>query len=191
VELDVTTKGSELILSPGNSRTFAMLHSTRVVDAQRSERLSNRIAEIVAAYVENDDLGPLFDAYGGSAPLEDLKEGWVARKRGYEEEFGSLTGFSILGTALKDGRDVTVARHLFENGHYDSAFIWDPDHEENLLGRSSRGLNPELRFVPTGESTFGSWDGGFSDSRPLRFTDAGASLTLGGPSDDIVADRLP
>jgi prepilin-type processing-associated H-X9-DG protein len=190
LEFSVTAEGNELLLSPGNSRTFAMLHSSRVIDLERSERLSKGINEIVAAYVERDDLGPLFDAYGGRAALENLEAGWQTRKRGYEDEFGALIDFSIFGTALRDGRDVTVARHLFENGHYDSAFVWDPDQDEHLLGRSSRGLDPELRFVPTGESRFGSWDGGFSDSRPLSFTNAGQTLTLGGPLGDIVANRV-
>jgi prepilin-type processing-associated H-X9-DG protein len=191
LQFTVTADGSDLLLSPGNSRTFAALHATRAVDADRSQRLSQRISEIVAAYVENDDLGPLFDAYEGRAALEDLQVGWASRKQDHEEEFGSLTGFTILGTALRDGRDVTVARHLFDNGHYDSAFVWDPDQEEHLLGRSSRGLSPELRFVSTGQSMFGSWDGGISDSRPLNFTGVGESLTLGGLLDDIVAERVP
>jgi CubicO group peptidase (beta-lactamase class C family) len=191
VELDAILEGRELILSPGNPRTFASLHSTRAVDLARCDRLSDRIAGIVAAYVETDDLQPLFVAYEGRASLEELEAGWTSRKQGLVDEFGPLTGFSILGTALRDGRDVTIARHHFENGHYDSAFVWDPDQEEHLLGRSSRGLDPKLRFVPTGESSFGSWDGGFSDSRPLSFTGAGASLTLGGAFDDIVAERVP
>jgi hypothetical protein len=83
-----------------------------------------------------------------------------------------------------------VARYLFENGHRDSAFVWDPDEEERLLGRSGRGLNPELRFVPTGEGTFGSWDGGFSDSRALRFTNDGESFTLATSTGDVVAGRV-
>ena len=81
---------------------------------------------------------------------------------------------------MRNGRDVTVARHYFERGHTDTAFVWDPEQEEHLLGRSGRGLNPALRFVPTGESTFGSWDGGFSDSRPLRFTAGGEGLSFAG-----------
>jgi prepilin-type processing-associated H-X9-DG protein len=190
LEFSVTAEGSELLLSPGNSRTFARLHSTRVIDLERSERLSNRITEIVAAYVERDDMLPLFDAYGGRAALEELEQGRAAQRMRNEQAFGPLTGFTIFGTALRNGRDVTLARHLLENGHYDSAFVWDPDREEYLLGRSSRGLDPVLRFVPTGDSTFGSWDGGFSDSRRLSFTDKGKTLTLGGLLDDIVADRV-
>jgi hypothetical protein len=166
------------------------MHSTRAVDDERVERLTRRIREIVAAYVENDDLQPLFDAYRGAATLERLEDGWASRKQSQDEEFGPLTGFTILGTALRNGRDVTVARHLFERGHSDTAFVWDPDQEEHLLGRSSRGLSSELRFVATGEATFGSWDGGFSDSRPLRFVNGGESLALGGPTDDIVAVKV-
>jgi CubicO group peptidase (beta-lactamase class C family) len=185
----VRNEGSELIVSPGNAKAFAVMHSTRAVDFDRCSRLSVRIEEIVSAYVENDDLNPLYQAYGGSAPIEALEEGWAARKQRDEAEFGELTGYAILGTALRNGRDVTVARHLFKNGHSNTAFVWDPQEEESLLGRSGRGLNPELRYVPTGKATFGSWDGGFSDSRSLRFTADGMSLTLVTSTDEIVASR--
>ena len=185
----VTSDGSELIISSGNALTFANLHSMRTVDAERCNRLSNRIAEIVAAYVEGNDLQPLFDAYNGAAPLKDLEDGWISRKDREEAEFGALTGFTILGTALRDGRDVTVARYLFENGHSETAFVWDPVEDEKLLGRSGRGLNPKLTFVSTGGSTFGSWDGGYTDSRSIRFDNGGESLTLINATENIVAVR--
>ena len=191
LEFKVVADGSDLLLSSGNARTFGELHSTRAVDAERSQRLSTRIAEIVAAYVEFDELGPLYDAYEGRATLVKLQEGWASHKQSNEREFGPLKGFSILGTALRNGRDVTVARHHFENGHYDSTFVWDPDQEAHLLGRSSRGLDPQLRFISTGASNFGSWDGGFSDSRSLSFSVASGSLTLGSLFGDIVAERVP
>lgn len=186
----VRSAGSELFVSPGNAATFAAMHSTRAVEIERCSRLSARIEKIVAAYVENDDLDPLYQAYGGRAPIEALEEGWASRKQNYEAEFGALSGFTILGTALRDGRDVTVVRYQFEDGHHDVAFVWDPEEEETLLGRSGRGLNPELRFVATGDATFGSWDGGFSDSRPLRFTNGGENLMFSTSTGDIVAVRV-
>ena len=168
---------------------FARLHSTRVLDSARIERLSQNIDAIVSAYVEDDDLQPLYDAYRGEATMEDLREGWESRKNRLEAKNGALTGYEIVGTALRDGRDITVARHLFERGHDDSAFVWDPEQEEHLLGRSSRGLNPALCFVTTGNSIFGSWDGGFSDSRPLSFSEDGESLILEDATGEIVAVR--
>ena len=188
LEYVVSSVGSELLVLPGNPVSFSYMHSTRDVDPERCERLSNRIAEIVAAYVEQDDLLPLFNAYGGIAPLEVLEQGWATRKQRQQEEYGALVGFSILGTAMRDGRDVTLVRHEFEFGHADTAFVWDPEMEEHLLGRSGRGLDPVLRFVPTGEETFGSWDGGFSDSRSLRFD--GDSLTLAGAAADVIVGRV-
>ena len=190
LEFTVRSEGGDLVVSPGNAMAFSAIHSTRDVDVERCARLSARIKEIVAAHVENDDLEPLYQAYDGRAPIEALEEGWEAQKQRNETEFGALTGYAILGTALRNGRDVTVARYLFENGYRDSAFVWDPDEEERLLGRSARGLNPELRFVPTGEDTFGSWDGGFSDSRPLKFTNDVEGFTLATSTGHVVAERV-
>ena len=187
---DVTAKGTELVVTPGTPMAFARLHSTRAVDSARIDRLSRRIDAIVGAYVENDDLKPLYDAYNGRASIERLQKSWESYKQRQEAEYGALTGYEILGTAMRNGRDVTVARHHFERGHDDSAFIWDSEQEERLLGRSSRGLNPGLRFVPTGDSTFGSWDGGFSDSQPIRFSEGGESLSIAGATGEIIAVRI-
>ncbi len=185
----VTAEGTELTVTPGTPMTFTLLHSTRAIDMARVSRLSQRIDSIVGAYVKGDDLQPLYDAYRGNASMERLREGWESRKQRLEAEFGALTGYEIVGTALRNGRDVTVARHVFERGHDDSAFVWDPKQEEHLLGRSARGLRPALRFVPTGAFTFGSWDGGFSDSSQLRFAEGGESLTLEDATGNVVAVR--
>ena len=147
----ISAEGNELIMMPGTPMAFARLHSTRTVDSVRIDRLSQRIEDIVRAYVENDDQQPLHDAYNGRASLEALQKGWESYKQRNMEEHGAVTGYEIIGTAMRNGRDVTVARHYFERGHKDSAFVWDPEQEEYLLGRSGRGLNPALRFVPTGE----------------------------------------
>lgn len=185
----VKADGVELRVAPETPMTFARMHSTRAVDIERVQRLSRSIDTIVEAYVEHDNLQLLFDAYGGRATLQTLEERWESFKQRQEPELGTVIGYELLGTALRNGRDVTVARILFERGHFDSAFVWDPEQEEHLLGRSSRGLNPELRFVATGELTFGSWDGGFSNSRELHFSKDGASLTLAGSAGEIVAVR--
>jgi hypothetical protein len=141
---------------------------------------------MVAAAVERDDLQPLVDAYRGEVTLERMQEIWTSRKSNLELEFGALTGYKVLGTALRNGRDVTVVRHIFEHGYNDFAYVWDPIKPQYLLGRSTRGLSPALHFVPTGELSFGSWDGGFSDSRPLRFSEAGKSLSLGDAAGNAV-----
>lgn len=186
----VIAAGNELIVTPGTPMAFARMHSTRAVDSARIDRLSQRIDAIVSAYVGDDDLQPLYDAYSGRAPIKNLQKGWESFKQRLEADYGALTGYEILGTAMRNGRDVTVARHHFERGHGDSAFVWDPEQEERLLGRSGRGLDPALRFVPTGDYTFGSWDGGFSDSRQLRFTEGGEGLTFEAATGEIFAARV-
>ncbi len=186
----VTAEDNELIVTPETPMAFARLHSTRAVDLARIGRLSQRIDAIVSAYVGDDDLRPLYTAYGGRASLKNLQKSWESYKQGLEEKYGVLAGYEIIGTATRNGRDVTVARHHFERGHGDTAFVWDPEQQERLLGRSGRGLDPALRFVPTGDSTFGSWDGGFSDSIPLHFTEGGEGLSLEGVTGEIAAARV-
>lgn len=189
--LHVSARGSELIVTPEGPRAFAALLSSRDVDPDRADRLSKRIDEIVGAYV-GGDFGPLHDAYEHRVSLEHLRTEWDNQRASLDEEYGPFRGYEILGTAFRDGRDVTVARHRFERGHSDTAFVWDPEEHEHLLGRSRRGLDPAVRFVPTGGGAFGSWDDGISASRTLRFTietDGKKSLRLATAQGDLVATR--
>ncbi len=57
------------------------------------------------------------------------------------ERNGSLRGHEVLGTAFRDGREVTLVRIDFEHGEVYRAYVWDPDEEEKLLGVSVRGLD--------------------------------------------------
>jgi hypothetical protein len=95
------------------------------------------------------------------------------------EENGSLRGYEVLGTAFRDGRDVTLVRIDFEHGEVYRAYVWDPDEEEKLLGVSVRGLDPILHVLPEEGGTLASWDGRTGESRPVRFEPvAGGGMRL-------------
>jgi hypothetical protein len=176
--LRVTAAGDELAVEAEGREAFAALLSTRPVDAGRGRRLTERIDRIVSAYLEGD-WSPLWEAYGRPSPLEQLASRGRSRLSAAVEDHGSLRGHEVLGTAFRDGRDVTLVRIDFEHGEVYRAYVWDPDEEEKLLGVSVRGLDPILHVLPEEGGTLASWDGRTGESRPVRFEPvAGGGMRL-------------
>lgn len=168
----VSASGNTLQVEPKGREAFAVLHSTRPLDRERVTQLSDRIDGLVAAFM-GGEFGPISEAYGGRVSPARLKTLWGEKVAELAEKMGSIQGYQVLGSALRDERDVTVVRFRFERGHLDRAYVWTLDAEPLLRGVSMRGVNPVLRFVPVGEAAFGSWDGGITASKPLRFERAG------------------
>jgi len=166
--LQVTVAGHELAVEAEGREGFAALLSTRAVDAGRGRRLTERIDGIVSAYLAGD-WTPLWEAYGRATPLEQLASRGRSRLSTFAERNGSLRSHEVLGTAFRDGRDVTLVRIDFVHGEVYRAYVWDPDEEEELLGVSVRGLDHILHVLPEEGGTFASWDGRTGQSRPVRF----------------------
>ncbi len=180
--LRVTVAGDELAVEAEDRETFAALLSTRAVEAGRGRRLTERIEGIVSAYLDGD-WSPLWKAYARPTPLEQLASRGRSRLSTMAERNGSLRGHEVLGTAFRDGRDVTLVRIDFEYGEVYRAYVWDPDEEEKLLGVSGRGLDHILHVLPEEGGTFASWDGRTGESRPVRFepvAGGGLRLRIGG-----------
>lgn len=167
-ELRVTVAGDELAIEAEGRQGFAGLLSTRPVDAARAARLTDRIDDLVGAYLA-DDWTPLWEAYGRDMPLELLASRGRGLLRELSERDGSVRGHEVLGTAFRDGRDVTLVRIDFEHGQVYRAYVWDPDRQETLLGVSVRGLDHVLHVIPEEGGAFASWDARTGESRPVRF----------------------
>jgi CubicO group peptidase (beta-lactamase class C family) len=170
-----------LVASPLDPAAFRVLLSTDPLDPARAGRLSQRIDALVGS-CRKGDFGPLAAAYGGRVTMERLRERWNEEMDRLGREHGALRGHQVLGTARQGDRDVTVVRLELQRGEADWAYVWATDAREALRGRSVRGLEPRLRFEPTGPNTYGSWDGGLTPSRPLVFErtdDGGLRMRLG------------
>ena len=168
--LKVETEAGGLVISASTPSAFSLLHSTRPVDEERADRLSARIEEITRAYVAGD-FGPLWKAYGRSVSEEALRDRGIAQLKRLEELHGQIQTFEVLGTAFRDGRDVTLMRLDFERGEAFRAYVWDPEERESLLGVSRRGLDSRLHVIPTSDGHFATWDVRTGHSAPVRFTE--------------------
>lgn len=170
--LRITAEERRLVAEALGRRAFTVLHSSRPIDEARAGRLASRMDRIAAAALRGD-FEPMRRARGDDVPVTRLAERqaeWLAEQ---EPKLGKLGSYEVLGTALQEGRDLTVVRFRFERGTADRAYVWNLDAEPRLLGISGRGLPSQLGFVPTGPSQFASWDGGRTPSRPLVFAPGG------------------
>jgi hypothetical protein len=167
-EIRVTLESEELAIEAMDSRAFSALLSTRTVDSARAHRFTARIDEVVTAYLERD-WKPLWEACGRSMPLGSLESRAGARVTAMIESHGPVKGHEVLGTAFREGRDVTLVRIDLERGEVYRAYVWDPQEEESLLGVSGRGLDHVIHVFPEKGGTFSSWDARIGLSRPVRF----------------------
>jgi CubicO group peptidase (beta-lactamase class C family) len=183
--------GGRLVPEAVGREAFASLHASRPPDPGRSARLSQLLEDVLEASLRGD-FEPMRRARGDDLTAAELARRYGAWRTEQEAERGPLRGVEVLGTALQDGRDVSLARYRFERGTVDRAFVFDPRTEGRLQGVSQRGMRPPLVFVPVGDDRFASWDGGVSPARPLVFgRDAGGrtTLTLGEGAAAVTAVR--
>jgi CubicO group peptidase (beta-lactamase class C family) len=159
--------GWELTVEPRDPVAFGHLLSTRPWDARRAGRLSARIDALMTAYLAGD-MEPLAAAYDFQVSAEYLAERWDEQRRELEASRGALTGHRVLGTAMRDGRDVTLVRFEFANGWFDRAYVWDPEAEARLQGTSRRGLDHRLHVLPGPRGSFATWDPRTGESRAAR-----------------------
>jgi hypothetical protein len=190
--LRVALAEDELRVEPLDQQAFSALLSTRPVDTARAARMTSRIDEIVSAYLAGD-WEPLWKAYDRPMPLADLASRAGARIAAAAGENGPVTGHAVLGTAFRDGRDVTLVRIDFERGEIYRAYVWDPEEKASLLGVSGRGLDQILHVLPENSGTFASWDGRSGESRAVRFaTSEGGEVHLAiGKEGALEAVRQP
>ncbi len=174
----VKRDGKALALEADGPAAFTVLHSVQALDPGRREELGRRLDKAVTA-ARTGDFRPLFEAYGGKAPLDLLKSHWQEFIEQAEKENGRLRKHEILGTARTAERDETVVRLVFENGTVERTYVWSFEEKPLVQGVSVRGLKTRLPFLPESATEFASWDGGFRPSKPLRFErDAGGRLRL-------------
>jgi hypothetical protein len=179
--LRLIVDGKALFVEAEGWKAFSLLHSVRVAEEGRLERLG-RLMDTIIAGNRAGDFAPLFKAYGGRMSLERLKDRWGEVTKAIENDRGRILKHEILGSARTRDRDETVVRFICENGAVERTYVWDIREEGRLLGMSVRGLAVRLRLFPSGDRDFFSWDGGIRPPKLFHFeagTDGLMSLRFG------------
>ncbi|MEW6363874.1 MAG: hypothetical protein AB1714_04460 [Acidobacteriota bacterium] len=164
----VAVEGLAPTIEPQGHRAFSMLHSSADAEPGRFDRLKRLMGEIIS----NNMVGNFksqFDACGGRVTIERLRDRWREITSIIEAENGTIVKFDILGTARRTQRDETIVRFTCERGFVYMTYVCEAEKGSSLLGMSMRGLPVSLKVVPTGDTTFASWDGGLRPSMAIEF----------------------
>ena len=152
-DLIVTRDASGLFVSAGTPEALGLLYNTNSSDKYKDlEAIAVKIAEGVL----KGDHTPLYDAFGGSRPLEQVKtrqqQVWQER----QAQSGQLKGFKVLGTLPgPEGNMGTVVRYDLERGAIYLQYMW---------GRGTLAVirplegPPGLAVLPTSEKEFVRYD---------------------------------
>jgi hypothetical protein len=159
--LDVEAADGRLMLRAGGPAAWLML---RVGDTSQSARGLELGAKALAIWqaASRGDAKPLYDALGGTEPLDRLTEQVKGLAADRAERLGALRNVSLLGTVPRQqGILVSTVRLDFERGVVSNALVWGPDG--TLRSRVARPLAPAV-FVPVGPGAFVRFD--LSGGRP-------------------------
>lgn len=149
--LDVEARDGRLLVRAGGPSSW---HLLAVGDPAQSPRESELALKALAIWQAGSrgDAKPLFDALGGSEPLDELTAQVKALAADRAERLGALKEVSLLGSRPRDrGLVVSTVRLDFERGVVSNALVWGPDG--TLRNRVARPLAPAV-FVPVGPGAF-------------------------------------
>ena len=163
----VSVDRNSLRVVPHGWTAYAFIHSPPKENVERLVTMSREIDRVVGACVKGD-FTPLFDAYQGKVPIENLRNAYKERLQGQEEQFGPLQGYEVLGTGSGEVHYLTAVRFRHERGDVTRTYAWERSEKNRLLGMIMRPVDPACRFFPVGGERLESWDAITGASIPAR-----------------------
>jgi hypothetical protein len=155
--MEVTVDGEALRVTPHGWTAFAAVHSVLEQDTAPLLKMSAEVDRIVGAYLAGD-FQPIHDAYRGQVTLERLKEMHESRRAQRVAEYGAFQGYEVLGTGTGEEYHFTLVRFRYEREPILRTYVWSRGEETNLLGITTRHMDPACRFYPVEGRGFQSWD---------------------------------
>ncbi len=188
--MEVTVDGEALRITPHGWTAFAAVHSVREQDTAPLLKLSAEVDRIVGAYFAGD-FQPIHDAYRGQVTLERLKEMHESRQAQRVAEYGAFQGYEVLGTGTGEEYHFTLVRFRYEREPILRTYVWSRGDETNLLGITTRHMDPACRFYPVEGGGFQSWDPSTGASVRGRFGEdsTGAIFVMMRASGVVAAQR--
>jgi CubicO group peptidase (beta-lactamase class C family) len=189
-QIEIAADGKTLLVTPHGWTAFAAVHSVPGQDTAPLIKLSGEIDRIVGATAAGD-FQPIHDAYRGQVTLERLKEVYKSREAQRVAEYGALQGYDVLGTGTGEEYHFTLVRYRYEREPILRTYVWSRGDETNLLGVTTRHMDPACRFFPVEGGGFQSWEPSTGASVAARLIEnAGdASFILKRGSGDVAAQR--
>lgn len=153
--LDVEARDGRLLLRAGGPSSWLLLTLGDTSQSPREVELGSRALAIWQA-ASKGDAKPLFEALGGSEPLDELTAQLKGLAADRAERLGALKEVSLLGTVRRGGGVlVSTVRLDFERGVVSNVLVWGPDGA--IRNRIARPLAPAV-LVPVGPGAFVRFD---------------------------------
>ncbi len=165
---EVSSDGKTLRVLPTNRTAFDRLYSP-TGDAGLIAKRAADTERMLAAGLAGD-FQPLHTAYGGTVPIERLRDSFAGRMRDQVERLGPFVRIEVVGTAAaEEGRHRVPVRFVHEKGEVLISYAWAGGEAGKLLGVDRRPFDPALRLFPLGQGRFASWDSVTAASLTARF----------------------
>jgi len=189
-KLEVAVDSHTLRVTPHGWTAFAAVHSVPGQDMVPLLKMSAEIDRIVGAYLSGD-FQPIHDAYRGQVPVERLQEMHESRQAQRVAEYGAFQGYDVLGTGTGEEYHFTLVQFRYEREPILRTYVWSRGDETNLLGITTRHMDPSCRFFPIEGGGFQSWEPATGASVRGRFGEdsSGAIFVMMRASGAVAAKR--
>lgn len=188
--LEIAVDGQTLRVTPSGWTAFAAVRSVPEQDTAPLLKMSAEIDRIVGSYLAGD-FQPIHDAYRGQVTVERLKEMHENREAERVAEYGAFQGYEVLGTGTGEEYHFTLVRFRYEREPILRTYVWSRGDETNLLGITTRHMDPACRFFPVEGGGFQSWEPSTGESVAAKFDDnsSGAAFILMRVAGEVEARR--
>jgi len=172
----VGLKNDRLAVTADGQEAVSLLAGAGPEAAEAIDKLNARARSMVESSAKGD-YAAIYEAFGGSMPLEQVKEQEEALWKQREEKFGKFEGVTVVGTILSQrpkgikttmgpGQGRTAVKIEFERGAVFNVFNWG---EEGLMGIRALTAAPAQLFLPQSATTFVSYDLGSGNGTQIEF----------------------
>jgi hypothetical protein len=103
------------------------------------------------------------------------------------ERLGPLQEVQLIGVARRGDRHFLLVRLRGERGEHPYTFVWNASPDGRLLGISTSGIEPRLRFQPEAAGGWAAFDRSSGESVPMRVEEG--RLIIGRANAAVTADR--
>jgi len=161
----VGLKKDRLVVAGDGQEAVSLLAGAGPEAAETIDKFNARARSMVESSARGD-YAAIYEAFGKSMPLEEVKEQEEALWKQRKEKFGEFKGVTVVGTVLgqrprgikttmSPGQARTTIKIEFERGAVFNVFNWG---EEGLMGIRALTAAPARLFLPQSATTFASYD---------------------------------
>jgi CubicO group peptidase (beta-lactamase class C family) len=167
VKVSVTNDGG-VAVTPLTAEAFARLSPPAGPRAPRVAEANER-AKTIAAAIVRSDYKPIFEAFNGNQPLDEITRRQTERRKELESRFGAMKGAEVIGTRVDRDMLASTVRFDFERGSSYVILMWDGP--QALAGIRPLGTMPPSAYYPLSATVLASYDFPSGETRTITIAE--------------------